>query len=140
MFVDPLLVTLCSEQPTYLPSQITHTPSTCYLELICAHLPTDVPMLTAVLVVQQLPRQRSRHTFTPTPPTFRCLLVLAGHNKPMLQRYVEKTQLTYPPKTPIPSIRPLLHRCSDDPCCTCGTTAATSRFDASCCTTVVVFV
>ena len=36
----------------------------------------------------------------------------------MLQRYVAKTQLTYPPEPPTPPIRPLIHRRSDGPFCT----------------------
>ena len=80
-------------------------------------------MRTAVLLARQLPRQRGRHTFISTPPTFRCLLMLwvglAGHNR-MLQRYVAKTQLTYPPKPPTPPIRPLIHGRSDASCCTSG--------------------
>ena len=52
--------------------------------------------------------------------------------KSMLQRYVAKTQLTYPSKLPTPPIRPLFHRRSDGFCYTSGTTAATPRSDASC--------
>ena len=49
----------------------------------------------------------------------------------MLQRYVAKTQLTYPPKPPTPPICPLTHRRLDGSRYTSGTTAATPRSDAT---------
>ena len=62
-------------------------------------------MLTALLVVvRQLLRQRGRHTFIPTPPTFRCTLMpwvmFADYTLMLQQRYAAKNQLTYPPKPP----------------------------------------
>ena len=140
MFVDPrplLQRYVAKTQPTY-PLKPSLTPAHFILNQ-SAHLPTDVPMLTAVLVTRQLPRQRGRHTFLPSPPKSRCLVMLwvgfADHT-PMLQRYVAKTQLTYPPKPPTLPIHPLSHRRSDGSCCIIirSTTAATPRYDAFCCT------
>ena len=55
MFDDPQPLqqpTLCGEKPTHLSTQTIRTPSTFYLEQIRPLLPTNVPMLTAVLLLQ----------------------------------------------------------------------------------------
>ena len=73
--------TLYSEKPTHLTTQTTHTPSTFHSELLIIRLltHTNVPTLAAVLlVVRRLLRQRGRHAFIPTPPTFRWVLYALG--------------------------------------------------------------
>ena len=119
MFVDPrplLQRYVAKKQPTYpldppiLPTRLILNES--------AHLPTDVPMLTAVLVVRQLPRHRGRHTCIATLPTFRCLLMLRvvfADHKLMLQCYVcgehPSNLSTQTTPTPNPTTNPPTFRC-----------------------------